>query len=650
MRYLLIILYGLTLLPSLDAQPQLTEFEECDDQNLLSISEYVLLEENQVSDTIIFCAFAKFLQEGSNVGIDSLIAYVQKKGEINLLAGYFQLTKEYRTIQAHLAKRIGNDSIYMEAIYQVALASYRMGDVLEAARYNMEGKIIAIRDSQHMRHISFLYRESWINWRMLRYEDAIISMEACKLLAAKHAPDQSYLYSYHNGLGNFYKGLENYKLARFHQDSALFYAKKLKFVRALAIAKSNRAIAYSLGDTSDLTLRFGLANQALLVSQKQVDREQIAANYSLLGGLHNLANEFQTAITMYDSAFFYTQITQDKVREMHCYRGWSKAYEALGDFEKAIAAEHKEFEMYKELYGASKMSDVFDLEKTAMENVAAFDVQKVRLESELQTLSLSREKNNILIFLLALLVASLLTFFWFYRKKQKHEIASLLFKQESMNRIVELEKKALQSQMNPHFIFNSLNSIKSYIAKNEARTATRFLNKFAQLMRIILTNSGSQEVNLSTELHSLQLYIELEQFRLNKSFEFTIKNEMAHESQSIAIPPLIMQPYVENAIWHGLVPKEGLKKLELHVFSQDGRLKIAINDNGIGRENSKSRQSKTSIAHKSMGMNITQERLKLLENDSSELMVKIIDLVSPNGESMGTEVQLSLPLKIIDNE
>lgn len=649
--YLTILFFSLSLL---SAQPPLTTFKDCVQSSDLSILDYIKEHpgtNSSLSDTSIFCMLGEYLKDKETQEIDLVIDFVHRQATKYLKTGFFTISKEYRTIQAHLAVRINNDSIYMEALYQIALSSYRMGDVLDAARYNMEGKVIAIRDSQHMRHISFFYRESWIYWRMLRNEKAIESMEECKALAAIHSPNEGYLFSYHNGLGNFHLSLENYKLARFHQDSAIFYADKLCFTRAKAITKSDRAIAYAFGDTTDLAFRFSLINEALKVHRKQEDRENIAANFNHLGFHNLLAKDYGKALEMFDSVHYYTDITKDRVRELQAFQGKSLAYEGQSEFEKALEFEKRQFDLHKELYGASTMSDVFDLEQAVIEKEADFELEKITLENDVKTLKISRQKNNILILFLGTLVASLLIIFWFNRKKQKQEIENLLLKQKSQNRIIALEKKALQSQMNPHFIFNSLNSIKSYIANNEARTATRFLNKFSQLMRIILANSSSQLVGLSEELNTLKLYIELEQFRLNKSFDFEIINRISiSQSQKIQLPPLIIQPYVENAIWHGLVPKEGSKKLKIEVFAQENTLKIYVRDNGIGRSKSATLQASRTDVYKSMGMKITNERIKLHNDDSNHIFTKILDLVDAEGNGIGTEIQLSLPIKTQENE
>jgi sensor histidine kinase YesM len=200
------------------------------------------------------------------------------------------------------------------------------------------------------------------------------------------------------------------------------------------------------------------------------------------------------------------------------------------------------------------------------------------------------------------------------------------------------ELQLLRAQMNPHFIYNSLNSIKSYIARNEPRKATNFLNKFAKLIRIILNNSNSSLSSLKQELETLRFYLEVEQLRLDDDFTFNI--EMEEHLGKISIPPLLIQPYVENAIWHGLVPKKGPKVLLIKVEEvKENRLKITIKDNGIGRIESMEYKSKVLHKNDSRGMDITSTRiLKGVGKSSFKNKVEVIDHYNKNGDSLGTEV------------
>ncbi len=213
--------------------------------------------------------------------------------------------------------------------------------------------------------------------------------------------------------------------------------------------------------------------------------------------------------------------------------------------------------------------------------------------------------------------------------------------------MAQLEMKSLRAQMNPHFLFNSLNSIKSFIAQNEPRIATRYLTKFSHLIRLILNNSREPLVSLEQELKALELYIELEQLRFEHSFEYEMTIDPALDTEFFMLPPLIIQPYVENAIWHGLLHKSGDRRLIIVIEKVDDGIEATIQDNGIGREAAKLNKSKSATKHKSLGMAITADRISKVHEGLHSDGVRINDLVGPEGEPLGTEVKIHLPT-IID--
>jgi hypothetical protein len=207
----------------------------------------------------------------------------------------------------------------------------------------------------------------------------------------------------------------------------------------------------------------------------------------------------------------------------------------------------------------------------------------------------------------------------------------------------ELEAKALRAQMNPHFIFNCMNSIKSLMQKNENEKAISYLTTFSKLIRTVFQNSDKREITLHDEIETCRLYTELESMRFSNKFNFEFIIEEGLDLKSVMIPALIVQPFIENAIWHGIMPKEEGGKLTVRIDKSDHTINCTIDDNGIGREVSK--QNKFLIAdtsHQSKGEHLTQARLdldNLLNERNAE--IKIIDRKAGNGETTGTTVILT---------
>jgi len=214
-------------------------------------------------------------------------------------------------------------------------------------------------------------------------------------------------------------------------------------------------------------------------------------------------------------------------------------------------------------------------------------------------------------------------------------------------KLLEMEMTSLRSQMNPHFLFNCLNSIKHFIIKNDTREASRFLSKFSQLMRLILQNSQSAMISIQNELKALELYIQLESLRFENKFHYTIAIDPEIDTQLTQVPPMILQPYVENAIWHGLLHKESEGHLSIRVNREHDSLCITIEDNGIGRERAHELKSRTAIKHKSYGMQITSNRLKLVEQlHQLKTDIQITDLYTTMGIPAGTKVDILIPIQI----
>lgn len=227
-------------------------------------------------------------------------------------------------------------------------------------------------------------------------------------------------------------------------------------------------------------------------------------------------------------------------------------------------------------------------------------------------------------------------------ERRNTELELLQIKQKQ----AEIEMKALRAQMNPHFIFNSLNSINKYILKSDHITASRYLTRFAKLIRLILDNSDSKEVALSDELEALNLYIEMESMRFTNKFTYSIVVDDNVSADTLQVPPLIIQPYVENAIWHGLLHKAADGKLLVSVKkTNENMIQCTIEDNGVGRNKAMELKSKSANSNKSLGMKLTEERLNMLnQNTSLNASIEIIDLYDDQGQGAGTKVIVTIPI------
>jgi sensor histidine kinase YesM len=223
----------------------------------------------------------------------------------------------------------------------------------------------------------------------------------------------------------------------------------------------------------------------------------------------------------------------------------------------------------------------------------------------------------------------------------------LLMAQQQRSRyekeLLELEAKALRAQMNPHFIFNCLNSIKSLIQQHEEEKSVNYLTTFSKLIRNLFNNADKKEISLYDEIETCKLYLQLEAMRFDTRFSFAVTVDENIDLKSIQVPALIIQPFIENAIWHGIVPKGEAGHIELSVIKKANFIEIIIADNGIGREASKQNRMASGLVHQSKGVNLTESRLEL-DNllRQREARLEVIDKKDLNGLSNGTSVVITI--------
>ncbi len=227
-----------------------------------------------------------------------------------------------------------------------------------------------------------------------------------------------------------------------------------------------------------------------------------------------------------------------------------------------------------------------------------------------------------------------------------HQLENEKKQSELKQQAAELEMQALRAQMNPHFIFNCLSSINKFILKNETEAASDYLTRFSRLIRMVLINSQKSLITLEDELEMLRLYLDMERLRFKNSFEYNILFKNTVDAGAIYLPPLLLQPFCENAIWHGLMHKEGQGVLDIAMMMEDNILNCTITDNGVGRKRAAELNSKSAEKEKSLGLKITAGRLKLLNrNNGAQTSYTIEDLYDEKGNAAGTKAIVQIKYK-----
>jgi LytS/YehU family sensor histidine kinase len=276
--------------------------------------------------------------------------------------------------------------------------------------------------------------------------------------------------------------------------------------------------------------------------------------------------------------------------------------------------------------------------------------QQLKQESQL--------KKFLFIALLLVILAGSLVVRNLSLRRKNDRLDSEKTKSELQQKVSDLEMQALRAQMNPHFIFNCLSSINRFILKNETDEGSDYLTRFSRLIRMVLINSKQALVKLEDEVEMLGLYLDMERMRFKYSFDYNITHTNTVDGGAIQIPPMILQPFCENAIWHGLMNLPGARhgeekhgKLDIGLSVSDHVLNCVIEDNGIGRKKATELKSKSRERQSSLGLKITEERLAMLNRENSgDSFYKIEDLYDEAGNAAGTRVILRISIKEAEAE
>ena len=451
------------------------------------------------------------------------------------------------------------------------------------------------------------------------------------------------------------------------------------------------AFSYEVVDSLDQAQKY--YQEAYAISER--------ANFALgkvlasaaIGNLHNKRMEFAKAIPPLKEALEYHRTHKQSSSIANMQFGLAHSFSKLGDQEQAIQRNNEAIAIYKNQDRKIALRDAYrnqiayylakgDVlgENRALKNYHAlndsiFSEEKVKIIEELETkyetqkivtqkdtaeaqvaVSKAESERNRTFFIGALVVIGLLLlatilYYGRLRAKKKAELITLELRETQKRLALEKqyrdsELKALKAQMNPHFIFNALNSIQEYIILNKKDLAGDYLGKFADLMRKYLDHSDAGYITLHEEVDSLNMYLELESLRFEESLEYTIKTAASIDQEFIKIPTMLIQPYVENALKHGLLHLLENRKLTIF-FSQESEhaIQCIITDNGIGRAASAKIQEQRGAIHQSFATQATENRLELLnQTQIQKIGVHISDLYNDDGTARGTKVQLDIPI------
>lgn len=587
----------------------------------------------------------------------------------NLGNGYFYKIDVKESLSNYLKilpyfKNISPTKEYGNLLMQIGFINGFVGNNIEAIKsFKMAGKIyketnLKLSQINSITEMTFLYIQAKL------YDSAIYycknNIKECKL----YGYQKQLAINYNNiGLVYLWRSEEIPKHERFEGWNAIPY-----FDSALSINIQKNSLYFQTLNLENLGASYcdhifppqydkaiAYYQKSIIIAQKSGDYFQAASSTASLGDLYADFKNYKLAKSHLDTSLYLikrlkpyldTVVYSNPGRKLlllfysnwiksWAYDGYFKYYKAQGNIDSSIyyyqlkvaaedsANQHQAQNQIKYMLAKAE-NEAIDKEIALLEK-----------EKELQRSKAQRSIYFLLGVGILFVLVVIIAYLYFRQNKLKTE-------QDKTN----LQQKLLRTQMNPHFLFNSLASIQNFIIKEKPIEASNYLGKFSKLVRQILNNSVEEFVLLEDEISSIENYLELQKVRHRDLFEYTIDIDDAIEPETILVPPMLAQPFIENSIEHGFKQKEDKGNMKIR-FSLNGNLiHFELEDNGIGREKAMQLQQSQNTDHRSMSTDITRERLQVLnKKNRQKISLSIIDLKDDKGNPAGTKVTFDIPFK-----
>ena len=447
-------------------------------------------------------------------------------------------------------------------------------------------------------------------------------------------------------IANESSGLKNFKEALKLFPLALQYIKQAKNTDLLGYLYEDWGDMYDkAGNNDDAISKYKLA--AIFYKQSGNDFGVAETNLAL-GDMMNKTKNYTAAIQYLNDAAVTSKQTENTDVLPLAYESLSTAYAALGDYKSAFSNYKLRSAIQDTILNKDKEQTILQLQTQFETTQKEKENQLLKTKNDLANSNLIRNRGWLVAAGIALLLLSVLLVVLFRNRRSKIKSIIILEKQSAeilrMNNILEI--KALRAQMDPHFIFNCMASLQSLIWQNKNDDADSYLSKFSRLLRMVLENSENNSVSLDIELDMLKRYLDLECIRLKEKFIYEINVDEELFTEAIEVPTLIIQPFAENALWHGLMNKETDRKLIIDVRAEEDMLVCFIEDNGVGRQSAKEKKEKAH-QHISKGIKIIEERLRIVREQTHnvETGVEVTDLFTASQQPCGTRVLIRIPFK-----
>ena len=592
----------------------------------------------------------------------------------------------YLNLSIKLARKVKDNKKLSEA-YTYLSRNFMISNQKDSALYYSNMAIKTARRIKDKSVLSQAFNTQAEIYSFFGQIELSVAKNLISLQMAEEAHNVYLLAKYTREIGQSQKLISNLDDAEYYFRRSLGYARQIHDKRQMALAHTNLASVHlerdefskaitnanlsinyltdlndlnGLGETHNIlgmvyneqkiyNLASSNFNQALVYFESTSNKEKIAGVYHNVGTVFKEQGKYKNSLNYLNRSIEIREQYGAQNQIYHTYRTIADVYKDINNTNKSLE--------YMELYlnyldsnttlqAATKIAELSESyrseQRERLINSQADSIQRQQQERTLTATKLenSQLRNNFQMYIIVafLIIIALAGIIIFYRWNQT--------KIKQQQREAEMSQTLLRTQMNPHFVFNAMSVIQSYIYDHDTVNSSKFLVNFSRLMRLILENSPKEHISITTEIEILQKYLEMQKLRFEDRFEFDIISEEILFDESAIIPPMITQPFIENAIEHGQLHTIEGGFIKIKFSKENEMLVISIIDNGIGRKGS--RANKKSSAHKSMAMDITSQRIENLNKKYKTGGTLLVDDYNKELET-GTKVLISLPYAIETN-
>jgi tetratricopeptide (TPR) repeat protein len=496
-----------------------------------------------------------------------------------------------------------------------------------------------------------------LGWKQYNVQAALSELAGLYTTAGDHETAMNYIlenerYGKENKSGweNFDRDIANLYCSMGRYDSALAIANRMDTFVPVGIFPGRSAL---LGEIYlNGTKEYNKAIKEFTRVRDTVVKHIPDTIYSTaqwlikIGQAYDGKKEYNTALEYAGKGIVLLEEKNNRPEMMRGYQVLSTIYHHLGNNDMAYEYLVKYNTIKDSIQNKQFLLRIYNAKKDAEDEKKEAKVTLLDKDNKIKKQQLSQQamlRNFLLVMLLVLMAAAAFIFRNLHLKRKNEQLQNGKQQAELKEHAARLEMQALRAQMNPHFIFNCLSSINSFILDNDTDTASDYLTRFSRLIRMVLTNSEKSLITLEEELKMLRLYMDMERLRFENAFDYTITYTNDVDVETLMVPPLLLQPFCENAIWHGLMHKEGKGHLTITIIKKEEYIHCIITDDGIGRSKAEELNSKSANKEKSMGLKITNERLSLFNNEEGVATAyEIEDILDSTGTVTGTKVNLKI--------